>query len=114
MFSINNKFSIQPINTPLGVMLLFMLCLLPFGSALAQRLSIDTNTVLTQDLNLGFDITADHVILDCAGHRIKGRNRIIFRSDVTIKNCRIVMDNDGDGIEIGLSENIRLIDNSPL
>lgn len=66
-------------------------------------MTIVANTVLTRDHNGRIVISADNVVLDCAGHTVVGPGRraglpgiwMVRRTGVTVKNCVLTDFNDG-------------------
>lgn len=115
------KFSASLLSTAIISLVLFVGFNLAEASDVACGDTIMENTTLHQNLNdcgqFGLIIGADDIVLDCAGHTIKGTGivesngvRLAFRSGVTVKNCNVV--NFFDGFRLDFSDANILADNT--
>ncbi len=120
-----NKLSTQlaVVGTAAAMVLVFMSApmVVRAASDVACGDTIMENTTLHQNLNdcgdVGLEIGADNIVLDCAGHTIKGTGvvesngvRVSDRSGVTVKNCNVV--NFFDGFRLNFSDANILADNT--
>ena len=115
------KFSASLLSTAIVSLVLFVGFNLAEASDVACGDTIMGNTTLHQNLNdcgeVGLIIGADDIVLDCAGHTIKGTGidesngvRVSGRSGVTVKNCNVV--NFFDGFRLNSSDANILADNT--